>query len=188
MRWEVWADVDGKTGHRGYRWVRQSASVVFYRLAPGRGAAVPPTHVAKLHKARVDVGWVGDRDSADKGLAQACDDLLVALCWAHGRRDFLQAARSGPALERWLFTWVEDIRELSRLHAARLEAWAATWPLALQASACAERHHDLATTLRQMRACYQAHLPEPSRHLAKQKVRSRLPTHWDGLTVFSMAA
>ena len=47
-RWEVFEDVDGKTGHRWYLWVMQSASVVFYRMAPGRGADVPQGHFAKL--------------------------------------------------------------------------------------------------------------------------------------------
>src|SRR5713101_8133099 len=37
-RWEVFEEVEGKTGHRWYLWVMQSASVVFYRMAPGRGA------------------------------------------------------------------------------------------------------------------------------------------------------
>src|SRR6266446_6023477 len=111
-RWEVFEDIEGKTGHRWYLWVMQSASVVFYRMAPGRGADVPKAHFAKLHKDLVDVVLVCDRYSAYKCLAKACDDLLLAFCWAHVRRDFLKAARSWPELERWMFTWVEDIREL----------------------------------------------------------------------------
>src|SRR5712692_11897243 len=83
-----------------------------------------------------------------------------------------------------MFVWIEAIRELYRLNAARLEVWDETLPLALQPSAFAERHHDLETKLSQMRACYQAHLQEPSLHLAKQKVLSSLRTHWEGLTVF----
>jgi hypothetical protein len=35
-RGEVFADVEGKTSHRWYLWVTQSASVVFSRMAPGR--------------------------------------------------------------------------------------------------------------------------------------------------------
>src|SRR2546427_268451 len=183
-RWEVFEDVDGKTGHRWYLWVMQSASVVFYRMAPGRGADVPTAHFAKLHKDLVDVVLVCDRYSAYKCLAKACDDLILAFCWAHVRRDFLKAARSWPGLVRWMFVWIEAIRELYRLNAARLEVWDETLPLALQPSAFAERHHDLETKLSQMRACYQAHLQEPSLHLAKQKVLRSLRTHWEGLTVF----
>src|SRR2546427_4705326 len=122
-RWEVFEEVDGKTGHRWYLWVMQSASVVLYRMAPGRGADVPTAHFAKLHKDLVDVVLVCDRYSAYKCLAKACDDLILAFCWAHVRRDFLKAARSWPGLVRWMFTWVEDIRELYRLNAVRLEAW-----------------------------------------------------------------
>jgi transposase len=187
-RWEVFEDVDGKTGHRWYLWVMQSASVVFYRMAPGRGADVPITHFAKLHKDLVDVVLVCDRYSAYKCLAKACDDLILAFCWAHVRRDFLKAARSWPELERWMFTWVEDIRELYRLNAARLEAWDETVPLALQLLAFTERHQALATKLRQMQACCEAQLQEPTLHLAQHKVLSSLHNHWTGLTVFSLAA
>jgi hypothetical protein len=122
-RWEVFEEVDGKTGQRWYLWVMQSASVVFYRMAPGRGADSPKAHFAKLHKDLVDVVLVGDRYSAYKCLAKDCDDLILAFCWAHVRRDFLKAARSWPELARWMFAWVDDIRELYRLNQARLAAW-----------------------------------------------------------------
>jgi transposase len=183
-RWEVFEEVDGKTGHRWYLWVMQSASVVFYRMAPGRGADVPQGHFAKLHKDLVDVVLVCDRYSAYKCLAKACDALILAFCWAHVRRDFLKAARSWPELERWMFTWVEDIRELYRLNQARLEAWDGTLPLDQQPLAFTECHQTLATKLSQMQACYEAHLQEPDLHLAKTKVLSSLHNHWAGLTVF----
>lgn len=122
-RWEVFEEVEGKVGHRWYLWVMQSASVVFYRMAPGRGADVPKTHFAKLQKDLVDVVLVCDRYSAYKCLAKAHDGLILAYCWAHVRRDFLGAARSWPELERWMFVWVDDIRALYRLNTARLEEW-----------------------------------------------------------------
>src|SRR5262244_1063304 len=183
-RWEVFEEVEGKTGHRWYLWVMQSASVVFYRMAPGRGADVPKAHFAKLHKDLVDVVLVCDRYSAYKCLAKDCADLILAFCWAHVRRDFLKAARSWPDLERWMFGWVEDIRELYRLNAARLEAWDATVRLEQQPAAFVERHRDLETQLRQMQARCEAHLREPDLHLVKHKVLSSLHNHWDGLTVF----
>jgi transposase len=183
-RWEVFEEVDGKTGHRWYLWVMQSASVVFYRMAPGRGADVPKAHFAKLHKDLVDVVLVCDRYSAYKCLAKACDDLILAFCWAHVRRDFLKASRSWPELESWMFTWIEDIRALYRLNAARLEAWDETLRLEQQPSAFVERHRDLETHLSQMQARCEAHLQEPGLHLVKHKVLRSLHTHWDGLTVF----
>jgi transposase len=183
-RWEVFEEVDGKTGYRWYLWVMPSASVVFYRMAPGRGADVPQGHFAKRRKDLVDVVLVCDRYSADKCLAKDCDDLILAFCWAHVRRDFLKAARSWPDLERWMFTWVEDIRELYRLNQARLEAWDETVPLEHQPLAFTECHQALATQLSQMHARCEAHLHEPDLHLAKTKVLSSLRNHWAGLTVF----
>jgi transposase len=63
-RWEVFAEVEGKTGHRWSLWVMRSTSVVFDCLAPGRGADVPKAHFAKRHRDLVDVVLVCDRSSA----------------------------------------------------------------------------------------------------------------------------
>jgi transposase len=183
-RWEGFEDVAGKTGQRWYLWGMQSASVVFYRMAPGRGADVPQGHCAKLHKDLVAVGLVGDRYSAYKCLAKPCDELILAFCWAHVRRDFLKAARSWPDLERWMCIWVDDIRELDRLHAARLEAWDETLPRDLQPLDFTERHQALETKLSTMQACCETHLQEPTLPLAQHKVLSRLHNHWAGLTSF----
>jgi len=162
--------------------------VVFYRRAPGRGADVPHGPCAKLRTDLVEVVLVCDRYSASQCLAKDCDALLLAFCWAHVRREFLKAARSWPERERWMCTWVEDIRERYRLNQARLEPWDETVPLTQQPLACTECHQALATTLSQMQACSEAHLQEPDLHLAKTKVLSRLHNHWAGLTGFSMAA
>jgi len=183
-RWEVCAEVEGKTGHRWYLWVTRSASVVYYHMAPGRGADVPKAHFAKLQKDLVDVVLVCDRYSAYKCFAKGHEGLLLAYCWAHVRRDFLKAARSWPELESWMFIWVNDIRELYRLNAARLEQWDEQVPLVQQAAAFAQGQRDLETKLSQMQERCDAHLQEPDLHLAKQKVLSSLHNHWDGLTVF----
>ena len=75
-RWEVCEEVEGKTGHRWYLWVMQSASVVYYRMAPGRGADVPTGHCAKWRKDLVEVVVVCDRSRAYKSLAKGYDELL----------------------------------------------------------------------------------------------------------------
>src|SRR5713101_5934921 len=183
-RWEVFEEVEGKTGHRWYLWVMHSASVVFYRMAPGRGADVPKAHFAKLHHDLVDVVLVCDRYSAYKCLAKDCDDLLLAFCWAHVRRDFLKASHSWPELTDWMWDWVEAIRDLYRLNAARLEVWEETVPFAYQSPAFVERQVDLETQLSQMQARWEVHLQEPDLHVAKHKVLGSMRNHWDGLRVF----
>src|SRR5215472_15079982 len=183
-RWEVFEEVEGKTGHRWYLWVMQSVSVVYYRMAPGRGADVPKGHFAKLRKDLLKVVLVCDRYSAYKSLALDCEELILAFCWAHVRRDFLKAARSWPELERWMGTWVDDIRALYHLNAARVQEWDAGLALEQQSSAFDTNQCNLVTKLSQMQARCEAHLREPELHLAQQKVLSSLQNHWDGLTVF----
>jgi transposase len=124
------------------------------------------------------------RYSAYKCLAKDCDKLILAYCWAHVRRDFLKAARSWPELEQWMLAWVDDIRVLYRLNAARLEVWDDTLPVHHQSSAFVERDGDLRTQLSQMDARCEAHLQEHALHRAKTKVLTSLHNHWDGLTVF----
>jgi len=182
-RWEVFAEIEGKTGHRWYLWVMQSASVVYDQMAPGRGADVPKGHWGKLRKDLGEVVLVCDRSSAYKSLALECEELMVALCWAHVRRDFLKAARSWPELEGWMCTWVVDIRALYHLNATRLEQWEAGGSLEHPSSAFAECHQALKAKLREMQERCETHLQEPALHLAKQNVLSRLHNHWDGLTV-----
>jgi transposase len=109
-RWDVFEEMQGKVGHRWYLWVTRSASVVFYHMAPSRGAAVPKAHFAGLRPDVVQVVLVCDRYSAYKSLAKEYDEIVLAYCWAHVRRDFLNAARSWPELAPWMWKWIEDIR------------------------------------------------------------------------------
>ena len=183
-RWKVFEEVAGKTGYRWYLWVMQSASVVFYRMAPGRGADVPQEHFATLRKDLMEVVLVCDRYSAYKCFAKGCEDLMLAYCWAHVRRDFLKAARRWPELDSWMWAWVKDIRELYRLNAARLEVWDDTLPMHEQSSAFADHHLALTTKLHQMKAGCEAYLQDKDLHRAKSKVLNSLHNHWDGLTVF----
>ena len=99
---------------------------------------------------------------------QGHDDLLLAYCWAHVRRDFLKAARSWPELGRWMFTWVDDIRELYRLNAARLEPWEGL-PLHQQPCGfCPEPTRPGEATASDARS-FEAHLQETDLHLGKRR-------------------
>jgi transposase len=183
-RWNVFAELEGKVGHRWYLWVTRSPSVVFFHIAPSRGAAVPKDHFAKLHTDLVQVVLVCDRYSAYKSLAKDHDDMVLAYCWAHVRRDFLNAARSWPDLAPWMWQWIEDIRTLYRLNTARLAVWDATVPLADQAPAFVARQHDLTTHLGEMQDRCAMYRQERSLHEAKRPILESLHNHWDGLTVF----
>jgi transposase len=181
-RWAVFEEVPGKHGHRWYLWVTRSGSVVFYQMAASRSAAVPKDHFADLQALEVVV--VCDRYTAYKCLAKHQQRIILAFCWAHVRRDFLDAARSWPEWAAWMWEWIDDIRELYHLNAARLEVWNAARSLPHQPLEFRDRQSELVNKLTQMKACWEEQLQEKVLPSTKRKVLTSLKNHWAGLLVF----
>jgi transposase len=174
-RWLVFATVEGKVGYRWWLWVFHSAEAVVFVLSKGRAHDVPEDHFGPVHEGILSV----DRYSAYKATKQVKEGLiLLAFCWAHVRRDFLEAARSWPSEEEWALGWVERIGRLYEANDARL--------LALEHEP--EKFAVLDGQLRQQvehMACQAAgELADTSLHPARKSVLTSLEEHWDGLTVF----
>lgn len=182
-RWKVFQDIEGKIGHRWYLWLTRSASVVFFWMAPGRGADEIKTPMSGLNR-EVTIIFVCDRYKAYQCWAKDFPLLLLAYCWAHVRRDFLEGAKAWPELAAWMHSWVEAIGELYHLNAERLKVWDAALPLAEQSEAFQARHQLLADGLTAMATKRDVALAEPDLHSAQKKVLSSLKKHWSGLTVF----
>ena len=194
-RWEVFVAIEGKVGTRWYLWVTRSPSVVFYCIDPSRSAAVPGAHFAGLQAQRVII--VCDRYSAYKKLARLAANILLAFCWAHVRRDFLDAGRAFAELEEWALQWKERIGTLYHLNRLRLEQWDPERPLTAQCAAFSHYHEALQTELQSLHEeatrivtaddegthCAEAALSKSARTKHK-KVLASLLEHWSGLTVF----
>jgi transposase len=146
---------------------------------------VPKQHFSGL--AAEEVLWIiliCDRYSAYKKFAKDWAFILLAFCWAHVRRDFLDAARSWPEHEQWMFTWVEDIAELYRINAKRRAHWDESLPLREQSAAFAEQQKALIQKLTQMAQRRDEHLQDQKLAAPKRKVLKSLKNHWPGLTLF----
>jgi transposase len=203
-RWEVFVEIEGKVGHRWYLWVTRSESVIYYLVDPSRSTDVPGAHFAGLCSDRVII--VCDRYSAYKKLARLSDVILLAFCWAHVRRDYLDAGRSFTELESWALRWKGKIALLYHHNTLRLEHWDETCTRGEQPPEFQHHHEILNETLQSMhreatRLAVQD-VDEPSasdaenRHdnagkplskSARQKQREvcqSLLNHWHGLTVF----
>ena len=200
-RWEVFVPIEGKVGTRWYLWVTRSQSVIFYCIDPSRSAAVPGAHFAGLQADKVII--VCDRYSAYKKLARLAENILLAFCWAHVRRDFLDAGRAFPELETWALEWKECIGTLYHLNRLRLEQWNPERPLTEQCAAFNHYHQALHNTLQQMQDeatrivtqsndCADSEGPPnaPGGALSKSaqtkqnKILQSLLDHWSGLTLF----
>jgi transposase len=200
-RWEVFVDLPGKVGTRWYLWVTRSPSVIFYCIDPSRSAAVPGAHFAGLQAEKVII--VCDRYSAYKKLARLALNILLAFCWAHVRRDFLDAGRAFCELEGWALEWKERIGTLYHLNRLRLAQWDRERPLAEQSDAFHRHHEAVQAQLQGMREEATRTLAQneedahgegaaraPGAGLSKsartkqQKVLASLLAHWSGLTLF----
>jgi transposase len=195
-RWEVFVALEGKVGSRWYLWVTRSASVIFFVLDPSRSAAVPGAHFAGLQNGRAII--VCDRYSAYKKLARLSDIILLAFCWVHARRDFLDAACSFKELEPWALEWTQRIAELYTRNALRLEHWDREKSLDQQSEAFQQHHRAVQETLHAMHeeaTRLIAELDEPqdeetvpslsqSARKRQRKVCQSLLEHWKGLTLF----
>ncbi len=72
-----------------------------------RGAKVPKEHFENEASGII---------STDRYVAYKCmiksGNFLVAFCWAHVRKDFLDLAVKWPQLEAWAFVWVDKIADI----------------------------------------------------------------------------
>ena len=193
-RWEVYEQIEGKVGHRWYLWVTRSISVIYYAMDPTRSAKVPMKHFADLASKFVII--ICDRYSAYKKLARLNLAIILAFCWVHVRRDFLDLARSHPSLSDWGLAFADDISKLFHLNNERLTVWDKTIPLTEQSSLFNEKHAAVGVALSNMNVRCENLLiadqiarnkkEQTAERLekAQQKVLISLQKHWKGLNVF----
>jgi transposase len=199
-RWEVFVPIEGKVGTRWYLWVTRSDSVIFYCIDPSRSAAVPGAHFAGLQNDQIIL--IRDRYSAYKKLARLADNILLAFCWAHVRRDFLEAGRSLSELEPWALQCKERMGTLYHLNRLRLERWDPERPLKAQSDAFNQHHEALQQTLQLLHdEALQVVMPDTAKvenNVAGAREGAQLSTsaktkqkhvyrslleHWPGLTL-----
>ena len=188
--WKVFEAIEGKVGNKWWLWVSRSETVVYFLIASGRGADVPISYFENTRKSKIIV--VCDRYSAYKSLANKMPFIILAFCWAHVRRDFLDVARKYPELEEWAFSWIEEIAELYHINNRRCAAFNNALAVEWQSESFKKRHESLVKKMNKMAqdrdAFIESHNPnEPNSTLlsnAKYKILKSLKNHWDGLSVF----
>ena len=172
-RWAVFVTLEGKVGHRWYLWVFHSPSVVHYVLDRSRATKVVQGELEGVVSGIISC----DRYSAYKKFARLNPGVLLAFCWAHQRRDYLELANAYPHLLGWAFAWVGAIGELYRLNDLRLQVEDGS-------AERAERHAQLQQAVQHMSDELDAALADPTRPKPAAKVLQSMKNHWSGLTVF----
>jgi transposase len=173
-RWLVFDELGKKQGHRWYLWVFHSATAVLFQLDPSRGHAVPEGHFRGAGRGTLLV----DRYRAYQAMKQVrAGDILLAYCWAHVRRDFVDVGKSWPKLGDWTAKWLKRIRRLYRLNRRRLQP-------GQEPSVRAERDRRLRKAVAVMAAVRDKQLGQKGLHPACRRTLKSLARHWNGLTRF----
>jgi transposase len=174
-RWHVFVTVEGKVGHLWYLWLQMSAEVAVFVLASGRSHDVPQEALGPDARGIFNV----DRYSAYPAMQQVKDgQIILALCWAHERRDFIEVERGQPQLHDWASAWLDRIGNLYRLNEARLKAGQPEKPARVAAQ------QELQKAVDELAAASVQEQAQPKLPLACRKVLQSLDAHWAGLTVF----
>ncbi len=175
--WKVFVKVEEKPGHKRTLWVYASREAVFFAIALTRSAQEPEAFFGPQAAGILNV----DRYSSYKALAAVkAGTLLLAFCWTHTRRDFLDAARGDPQQDAWMESWVERIGALFHLNGLRVAAWEKD----PQGEAFAQYDSQLRPQVEAFRQVCDEELKQEKLPAVRKKVLSSVVQHWDGLTVF----
>ena len=117
--WRVQEFRGEERSSRAWLWTSVSSDAVYFHIDPSRSAEA----AYKLFAGTVlDTVIVCDRYSAYKKLARLLAGLVIlAWCWSHMRRDFIDCAAGQERLTQWCQGWVEHIAGLYRLNEERLK-------------------------------------------------------------------
>lgn len=154
-------------------WVFQSKSVIHYVLDPSRSARVPMAELGEAAGGIVSC----DRYVGYKKFARLYAAFILAFCWAHVRRDFIELANKYPDHAVFAFAWVDKIGELYCLNDLRLESQD-------DAARFNEGDRALRHAINKMTLDRVALLNEPSLADPTRAVLQSMQNHWPGLTVF----
>src|ERR1700730_18643292 len=179
-RWYVFADQEGKVGHRWWLWVFVSEDCTVFYLDPRRSRRVPQEHLPQ-RLGQVDSGvMMVDRFACYKAIAQVKKgEVVLVYCWAHVRRDFVRLGLGFPELRGWSLDWLRHIRRLYRLYQQRKQAYAQVSDSPAAADQEVRQH------LQSMQQEARMQLAEPSLRRPCRKVLKSLQEHWEGLTRFA---
>jgi transposase len=173
-RWSVFAEKAGKIGHRWWLWLFAGKDSVMFVLDPSRSHEVPQSHFPQDAQGVLIV----DRYSAYKAMQQVKNGkLLLAFCWAHVRRDFIQVGKGFPELKDWALAWLGRIHKLYRLNRERLRHASGSCEFA--AADFLLRQHIEAMAADRDCELNNNQLRQPCR-----KALVSLKEHWSGLTLF----
>jgi len=114
--WKMFAPTDQKPNANWWLWVFACKRTIVYIVDASRSASVLLNHFKER-----SIGIASsDRYSSYLKLSRLRPGIINAFCWAHVRRDFLNAGKEHIHLLAWSLLWLARIRQLYILNRKRL--------------------------------------------------------------------
>lgn len=172
-RWKVFEAVEGKKNHNWFLWIFHNTETVVYKIHPTRSSEVLIEYFGEDHSG----GTLNvDRYSAYKVIAK--DGLFIlAFCWAHVRRDFINHAKGYIEQEEWALAWVERIGKIYHINNDRIQH-------KQKSKLFYKKDCELKNAISEMKLELTNQLADPELLPSAKQVLKSLNNHWSGLTVF----
>lgn len=171
--WKVFESKEGKANNRWFLWIFKNTESVVFKMSDTRSSKVLIEHFGELHEGGI---LNVDRYAAYKVIAKS-GLFILAFCWAHVRRDFLDHAKGYPEQEQWGLMWVEKIADLYHINNQRI-AHKPNSKLFL------EHDKKLRDSIKAMKKLCDAEMNDSKTLPSARKLLKSLNEHWFGLTVF----
>jgi transposase len=154
-------------------WVSITCDVTVFVLDPRRSNEVIADHLQSVSEGII----VCDRHSSFKCFAKNNPNFIIAFCWIHQRRDFINLQIGHPTHYHWAETWLARIDALIAQNKVRLAA--IDQPEQFKAEDAILRK-----MIDEMRKAFETGLAD--RSLTQEQIAEleSLKVHWSGLTVF----
>ena len=167
---------------RAWLWCAASRDAVWFRVDARRNAEAAGRLFAGVAPGTV---LVCDAWSAYKKLARVLGGIVVlAWCWVHLRRKFIQAAAGNDALDKWRDRWLDRIGRLFHLNRVRLRHYDPEAGMEGQSRRFGIAHRQLQGAVDRLFALAEKELAGPAGSDRRAKALNSLVRHREGLCVF----
>lgn len=171
--WKVFEKFEGKKNHNWYLWIFHNTETVVFKMHPTRSSKALVEFFGDDHAG----GTLNvDRYSAYKAIARN-GLFILAFCWAHVRRDFLDHAKGYTEQEAWALAWVERIGYIYHINNQRIQH-------KQKSKLFHEKDCELKKAILDMKKELTQQLADLMLLPSAKKLLKSLNKHWSGLTVF----
>ena len=167
---------------RAWLWCAVSRDAVWFQVDARRNAEAAGKLFAGVGAGTV---LVCDAYSAYKKLARVLGGILIlAWCWVHVRRKFIEAAAGNDALETWENRWLDRIGKLFHLNRVRLKHYDPEAGMDQQSRKFGIAHRQLQRAVDKLFALAETERAGPAGSDRRAKALNSLVRHRGGLCVF----